>query len=53
MYEETVALISQVGFPIFVAVFMLFRSDKREEQTQRALTDLTIAINNMTEAVKK
>ncbi len=49
MTAETVdlatQLVSQVGFPIFVAVWLLVRSDRRTK-------DLTLAIRGLTHLVR-
>jgi len=50
---DPVSLISQVGFPIFVAIWMLYRSDKREETTQATLNELKTAIVELTKAVSQ
>jgi hypothetical protein len=39
-------LIQNMGFPIFVCIWLLFRSDKKEEATQAILLDLKTAITN-------
>jgi len=46
-------LISSIGFPIFVAVWLLLRSDKREQETQEILTDLKAVIISLTENCKR
>lgn len=43
--------ISQVGFPIFVAVWMLYKTSKDSEETRSAITDLKIAITTLTSEV--
>ncbi len=46
-------LISSIGFPIFVAVWLLLRSDKREAETQAILVDLKNVIVNLSENCKR
>ncbi len=45
MEKETVELatqaVSQLGFPIFVAVWLLVRSDKRTKELTTAIKELT------------
>ena len=43
--------ISQVGFPIFVAVWMLYKTSKDSEETRNAINDLKIAITTLTSEV--
>ena len=43
--------ISQVGFPIFVAVWMLYKTSKDSEEIRSAITDLKIAITTLTSEV--
>ena len=43
--------ISQVGFPIFVAVWMLYKTSKDSEETRSAITELKIAITTLTSEV--
>lgn|GEM_PF-1694081 len=47
--SQMVQLISNIGFPIFVAVWLLWRSDQKEEQTQVILTELKAAIDKLCE----
>ena len=35
--EQWVAIINQVGFPIFVTCWFLFRSDRRDEEMLRLI----------------
>jgi hypothetical protein len=42
-----IQLINGVGFPIFVCVWLLFRSDKKEEETAAVLSRLSIAIERL------
>ena len=43
--------ISQVGFPIFVAVWMLYKTSKDSEETRNAIDELKIAITTLTSEV--
>ena len=49
--SQMVQLISNIGFPIFVAVWLLWRSDQKEEQTQVILAELKAAIDKLCEKV--
>ncbi len=46
---QMVQMISNIGFPIFVAVWLLWRSDQKEEQTQVILQELKAAIDRLSE----
>lgn len=46
-------LISTVGFPIFVAVWMLYKSSEDSKQTRQALSDLTIAVTKLSDRIDK
>ena len=46
-------LISTVGFPIFVAVWMLYNSSEDSKQTRQALNDLTIAVTKLSDRIDK
>lgn len=46
---QMVQIISNIGFPIFVAVWLLWRSDQKEEQTQVILAELKVAIDKLCE----
>ena len=49
--SEIANFISQVGFPIFVAVWMLYKTSKDSEETRNAINDLKIAITTLTSEV--
>lgn len=49
--QEIANFISSIGFPIFVAVWMLYKSSKESEETRNALNELKIAINTLTSEV--
>ena len=46
-------IISTVGFPIFVAVWMLYKSSEESKQTRQALNDLTIAVTKLSDRIDK
>lgn len=49
--SEMANFISQVGFPIFVAVWMLYKTSKDSEETRNAIDELKIAITTLTSEV--
>lgn len=49
--SEIGKFISQIGFPIFVAVWMLYKTSKDSEEIRNAITDLKIAITTLTSEV--
>lgn len=44
-------LISQMGFPIFVAVWLLWKGDQQNRQIVEALNDLKTAVMLLTEKI--
>jgi len=52
MEDTFVQIISQVGFPIFVAVYMLFKGSKDQAATSTALASLETAIVKLTERIE-
>lgn len=48
---EIANFISSIGFPIFVAVWMLYKTSKDSEETRNALNELKIAITTLTSEV--
>jgi hypothetical protein len=44
-------VISQVGFPIFVAVWLLWKGDQQNKQIVDALNELKIAVTILAEKV--
>ena len=46
-------LIGQMGFPIFVAVFMLVKQSKDTENISRILTELKVAIEALSKDSNK
>jgi hypothetical protein len=51
--EQVVELLSRFGFPVFVAVFLLVRTDKVLREHTRATTEQTAAIRELIEEVKR
>lgn len=51
--NEVIDTINQVGFPMFVAVWMLFKDSKEKELTRTALTELTLAVSQLKQAIHK
>lgn len=47
MYDEIVKLISTVGFPIAVCVYLLVRFERKIEMLDRSISDLTAAITEV------
>jgi len=45
-YEQILSLISQVGFPIAVCVYLLFERSKTTKELTRAINELTIMIRS-------
>ena len=42
-------LISSVGFPIFVAVWMLYKTSQDSKETRDTLNDLKVVIQSLTD----
>ena len=51
--QEVSALVGQLGFPIFVAVFMLVKQSKDTENMTNILTKLQSAIDNLSDKIDK
>lgn len=49
--SEIANFISQIGFPIFVAVWMLYKTSKDSQAMQESINELKIAINTLTSEV--
>lgn len=45
-------VISSLGFPIFVAVWMLYKSSKDSEEMRSTINELRLAITELTTLVK-
>lgn len=50
--EEYVQIISQLGFPIFVAVWMLFKGEKDSEMLKETVNELKVAIVELSAYIK-
>lgn len=46
-------LISTLGFPIFMAVWLLIKDSKTDEERKEQIKDLKIAIENNTKSIEK
>lgn len=44
-------LVASLGFPIFVAIWLLWKSDKTEKRTQDILLELKISINKLCDRI--
>lgn len=51
--EEFIKVISNVGFPIAVAVYLLIRSEKRMEVLTESITNLTTAVDKLNKEITK
>lgn len=49
--QEIANFISQIGFPIFVAVWMLYKTSKDSEEMRSSINDLKDAITILTSEV--
>lgn len=47
MYEEFINLISSVGFPITVSIYLLVRFEKKIEVLNKSIQDLTVVITTV------
>lgn len=50
--EQIIQIISNVGFPIFVAVYMLIYMNKQQEDMKETINELKNAINILTENIR-
>lgn len=50
--EEYIQIISQLGFPIFVAVWMLFKGEKDSEMLKETVNELKVAIVELSTYIK-
>lgn len=50
--DEYIQIISQLGFPIFVAVWMLFKGEKDSEMLKEAVNELKVAIVELSTYIK-
>lgn len=46
-------LISTLGFPIFMAVWLLIKDSKTDEERKEQIKDLKTAIDNNTKSIEK
>lgn len=51
--QTAIAFINSVGFPIFVAIYMLVTASKQNQQTTEALNELRIAVNKLTDKLEE
>lgn len=51
--EELIKVVSNVGFPIAVAVYLLIRSEKRMEVLTESITNLTTAVDKLNKEINK
>lgn len=49
--QDVANIISQLGFPIFVAVWMLYKTSKDSEEMRTSINDLKNAITLLTSEV--
>lgn len=49
--QDTFNIISHLGFPIFVAVWMLYKTSKDSEEMRKSINDLKNAITLLTSEV--
>lgn len=49
--QELATIISQLGFPIFVAVWMLYKTSKDSEEMRESINELKNAITLLTSEV--
>ena len=51
--QTATSFINSVGFPIFVAIYMLITGSKQNQQTTDALNELRIAVNKLTDKLEE
>ena len=51
-FEEAVTLVSTVGFPIFVAVWMLYYGKKYKKKLDESMNELKTEVKLLRETVK-
>ena len=49
--QDVTTIISQLGFPIFVAIWMLYKTSKDSEEMRKSINDLKNAITLLTSEV--
>lgn len=50
--NDIVQFISQIGFPIFVAVWMLYKTSKDSEKMNESINELKVAITGLTSELR-
>ncbi len=50
--DEITTLISTVGFPIFVAVWMLYKSDKAQKESTDAISNNTKVLQELIDLIR-
>lgn len=50
--NEIAQFITNIGFPIFVAVWMLYKTSKDSESMNSAINDLKIAITQLSDELR-
>lgn len=50
--SEIASFISQIGFPIFVAVWMLYKTSKDSEAMKESINKLETAITSLTAEIR-
>ncbi|GCD13110.1 YvrJ family protein [Clostridium tagluense] len=53
MYDAFVKLVNTVGFPISVTIYLLVRFEKKIEDLNKSIADLTAAISTVIGKSKK
>lgn len=51
-YNTLSQFITSVGFPIFVAIWMLYKTSKDSENMQSAIQELKLAITKLTDEMR-
>lgn len=46
-FDYAVKVLQTVGFPAAVALWFMFRSDRKIEENTKALVDLTLAVSKL------
>lgn len=52
LYDVFAKFISTVGFPIFVAVYMLYRSSEDSKTLNETVNNLTVAVTELTTLIR-
>ena len=53
MYDALVKLVNTVGFPIGVSIYLLVRFEKKIEDLNKSISDLTVAISAVIGRIEK